>query len=75
MRAFHYRQGWASRHGIQAIGAGRVRQGYVHIDDLVELYVLTLERAPAGTMLHAVTDEIALGEAESRSRNPSVATQ
>lgn len=44
------------------LGAGGVRQGYVHIDDLVELYVLALERAPAGTMLHAVTDEIALGD-------------
>ena len=40
----------------------RARQGYVHIDDLVELYVLALERAPAGAMLHAVTDEIALGD-------------
>ena len=73
MRAFHYRQGWASRHGIQAIGAGGVRQGYVHIDDLVELYVRPLESAPAGTMLHAVTDEIALGEG--RSRNYSVAAK
>jgi nucleoside-diphosphate-sugar epimerase len=44
------------------LGAGGIRQGYVHIDDLVELYVLALERAPAGTMLHAVTDEIALGD-------------
>src|SRR5712671_2108032 len=44
------------------LGAGGVRHGYVHIDDLVELYVLALERAPAGTMLHAVTDEIALGD-------------
>lgn len=44
------------------LGAGGVRQCYVHIDDLVELYVLALERAPAGTMLHAATGEIALGE-------------
>ena len=44
------------------LGAGGVRQGYVHLDDLVELYVLALERAPAGTMLHGVTDEIALGD-------------
>ena len=28
------------------LGAGGVRQGYVHIDDLVELYVQALERAP-----------------------------
>jgi nucleoside-diphosphate-sugar epimerase len=44
------------------LGVGGVRQGYVHLDDLVELYVLALERAPAGTMLHGVTDEIALGD-------------
>ncbi|MDB5483778.1 MAG: NAD-dependent epimerase/dehydratase [Caulobacteraceae bacterium] len=44
------------------LGAGGVRQGYVHIDDLVELYILALDRAPAGAMLHAVTDEVALGD-------------
>jgi nucleoside-diphosphate-sugar epimerase len=44
------------------LGAGGVRQGYVHIDDLVELYVRALDRAPAGTMLHAVSGEIALGD-------------
>ena len=44
------------------LGIGGIRQGYVHLDDLVELYVLALERAPAGTMLHGVTDEIALGD-------------
>ena len=44
------------------LGAGGVRQGYVHIDDLVELYVLALARAPAGTMLHAVSDEVSLGD-------------
>jgi nucleoside-diphosphate-sugar epimerase len=53
----------AKKHGAAPhLGAGGVRQGYVHIDDLVEVYVLALERAPAGTMLHAVTDEIALGD-------------
>jgi nucleoside-diphosphate-sugar epimerase len=53
----------ARTHGAAPhLGAGGVRQGYVHIDDLVELYVQALERAPAGTMLHAVTDEIALGD-------------
>src|SRR5216684_1999025 len=44
------------------LGTGGVRQGYVHLDDLVEVYALALERAPAGTMLHGVTDEIALGD-------------
>jgi nucleoside-diphosphate-sugar epimerase len=43
-------------------GEGGVRQGYVHINDLVDLYVLALEQAPAGTMLHAVTDEVSLGD-------------
>jgi nucleoside-diphosphate-sugar epimerase len=53
----------AKTHGAAPhLGAGGVRQGYVHIDDLVELYVLALERAPAGAMLHAVTDEITLGD-------------
>jgi len=52
----------AKTHGAAPhLGVGGVRQGYVHLDDLVELYVLALERAPAGTMLHGVTDEIALG--------------
>jgi nucleoside-diphosphate-sugar epimerase len=53
----------AKKHGAAPhLGAGGVRQGYVHIDDLVRLYVLALDRALAGTMLHAVTDEIALGD-------------
>jgi nucleoside-diphosphate-sugar epimerase len=53
----------AKAHGAAPhLGVGGVRQGYVHIDDLVELYVLALERAPAGAMLHAVTDEVALGD-------------
>jgi nucleoside-diphosphate-sugar epimerase len=43
------------------LGAGGVRQGFVHIDDLVDLYMLALEHGPAGSMLHAVTDEVALG--------------
>jgi nucleoside-diphosphate-sugar epimerase len=53
----------AKAHGAAPhLGVGGVRQGYVHIDDLVELYVLALERAPPGAMLHAVTDEIAMGD-------------
>jgi len=53
----------ARKHGTTPhLGAGRVRQGYVHIDDLVMLYVLALRRATAGTILHAATDEIALGD-------------
>ena len=41
--------------------AEMVLEGYVHLDDLVELYVLALERAPAGTMLHGVTTRSPLG--------------
>jgi len=44
------------------LGSGEVRQGYVHINDLVELFVLALARAPAGSMLHGVTDEVSMGE-------------
>ena len=43
-------------------GAGHARQGYVHIDDLGELYRLALEHAAAGDRLHGVTGEISLGE-------------
>lgn len=53
----------ARKHGAAPhLGAGGLRQGYVHSDDLAELYVLALERAAAGTMLHAVADEIAMGD-------------
>jgi nucleoside-diphosphate-sugar epimerase len=44
------------------LGTGGVRQGFVHIDDLVDLYIYALERGPAGSMLHGVTDEVALGD-------------
>ncbi len=44
------------------LGTGGVKQGFVHIDDLIDLYMLALDRAPAGSMLHGVTDEIALGD-------------
>jgi nucleoside-diphosphate-sugar epimerase len=44
------------------LGTGEVRQGFVHIDDLVDLYMYALERGPAGSMLHGVTDEVALGD-------------
>jgi len=39
----------AKKHGAAPhLGAGGVRQGYVHIDDLVRLYVLALERGVVG---------------------------
>jgi nucleoside-diphosphate-sugar epimerase len=56
-----FSQSSATHGAAPHLGAGGVRQGYVHIDDLAEFYVQALERAPAGTMLHAVTDEIVLG--------------
>ena len=48
--------------GAPYLGTGGVRQGFIHIDDLVDLYMDALERGPAGSMLHAVTDEVALGD-------------
>src|SRR5713101_9197382 len=44
------------------LGTGGVRQGFVHIDDLLDLYIYALERASAGSMLHGVTDEVELGD-------------
>jgi nucleoside-diphosphate-sugar epimerase len=44
------------------LGTGGVRQGFVHIDDLVDLYIYALERAPAGSILHGVIDEVELGD-------------
>ena len=53
----------AKKHGAAPyLGSGGVTQGFVHIDDLIDLYMLALDRAPGGTMLHGVTDEIALGD-------------
>jgi nucleoside-diphosphate-sugar epimerase len=53
----------ARKHGAApCLGSGGVRQGFVHIDDLIDLYMLALDSAPGGSMLHGVTDEIALGD-------------
>jgi nucleoside-diphosphate-sugar epimerase len=55
--------GFTQGHGAAPhLGAGQVLQGYVHIDDLVELYLLALSRAEAGAMLHGVTDEVSMGD-------------
>jgi nucleoside-diphosphate-sugar epimerase len=48
-------------HGVH-LGAGATIQGYVHIDDLAELYRLAVESAPAGTVLHGVAGEVTLRE-------------
>jgi nucleoside-diphosphate-sugar epimerase len=39
-------------------GNGGTTQSYVHLDDLAELYCLAIERAPQGTTLHGVTDDV-----------------
>jgi nucleoside-diphosphate-sugar epimerase len=39
------------------VGTGRNRWPAVHVDDLADLYLLALERAPAGTLLLAVNDD------------------
>jgi nucleoside-diphosphate-sugar epimerase len=36
------------------VGTGQNRWPFVHVDDLADLYLLALERAPAGTLLLAV---------------------
>jgi nucleoside-diphosphate-sugar epimerase len=44
------------------LGQGALRQGYVHVDDLAELYRLAVERGEAGATFHGVTDEVSLGD-------------
>jgi nucleoside-diphosphate-sugar epimerase len=39
------------------VGTGQNRWPAVHVDDLANLYLLALERAPAGTLLLAVNDD------------------
>jgi nucleoside-diphosphate-sugar epimerase len=39
-----------------------LRQGYVHADDLAELYRLAVEHGEAGATYHGVTDEVSLCE-------------
>jgi len=40
------------------LGSGGTTQSYVHLDDLAELYCLAVERAPQGTILHGVIDDV-----------------
>jgi nucleoside-diphosphate-sugar epimerase len=44
------------------LGSGGTLQGYVHVDDLAELYCLAVERAPAGAVLHGVAGEVSQRE-------------
>jgi nucleoside-diphosphate-sugar epimerase len=39
------------------IGSGENRMSAVHVDDLVSLYLLALEKAPAGSVYHAASGE------------------
>jgi nucleoside-diphosphate-sugar epimerase len=54
------RTGGAARY----VGSGENRWPAVHVDDLADLYLLALERAPAGTLLLAVNDDEAHPVAE-----------
>ncbi len=44
------------------LGSGATLQGYVHVDELADLYCLAVEHAPAGSVLHGVTDEVSQRE-------------
>jgi nucleoside-diphosphate-sugar epimerase len=70
VRSIVIRPGWVYGHGggvvrllvegarqdgiARPVGNGRNHWPVVHIDDIARLYVLAVEQAPAGTMLHAV---------------------
>ncbi len=40
------------------LGPGATLQGYVHIDELADLYRLVVERAPKGVVMHGVVAEV-----------------
>jgi nucleoside-diphosphate-sugar epimerase len=42
---------------VRFVGAGENRWPQVHVEDLAELYVLAMERAPAGTLINAASGE------------------
>lgn len=49
---------WGRKRGaVPYIGDGTQRWPFVHVDALADLYVRTLEHAPAGTLLHAAHGE------------------
>ena len=53
----------AREHGVvQLVGAGLNVWSNVHIDDVVQLYLLALERAPAGALYFAENGEASFGE-------------
>ncbi|WP_394831393.1 NAD-dependent epimerase/dehydratase family protein [Pendulispora rubella] len=42
---------------VRHVGPSSTRWSFVHVEDLADLYVRALERAPAGTILTAASDE------------------
>jgi nucleoside-diphosphate-sugar epimerase len=49
----------ARKNGVAPrLGSGGTLHGYVHIDKLAELFVLAVERALKGAVLHGVADEL-----------------
>ena len=53
----------ARRHGaVQIVGAGVNRWSHVHIDDVAELYLLVLTKAPPGAFYFAENGEASFGE-------------
>lgn len=54
----------AKKHGVgRHVGRGENRWSNVHIDDLVDLYLLALEKAPAGAFYYAENGENSMREA------------
>lgn len=50
--------GWARAHGVgRYVGSSGIRWPTVHVDDLAELFVLAIERAQPGAILHGVGEE------------------
>jgi nucleoside-diphosphate-sugar epimerase len=53
----------ARKHGfVQVVGQGVNRWSNVHIDDVAELFLLVLEKAPAGAFYFAENGEVSFGE-------------
>jgi len=54
-------EGLARKHGVGIYaGSGRNRTAFVHIDDLVSLCLLMIDKAPAGTFLFAENGEVVM---------------
>ena len=51
-----------SQGAVRVVGRGRNRWSTVHIDDLVELYLLALEKAPAGAFYFAENGEVSFAD-------------